>query len=80
MPTRSALQLSRSAPAKISLALAVCSFTNMVSGRVVKGSPDALTALSSLCAPLCVTTIGALSAHTTPRFSSPCFTHPLHCD
>ena len=62
VPTRSARQLSRSAPAKISLALAVCSFTRMVSGRLVSGSPTALTALSSLSAPLCVTTIGALSA------------------
>lgn len=63
VPTSSALQLSRKAPAKISLALAVCSFTRMVRGRVVSGSPTAVTALSSLIAPVCVTTMGALSAH-----------------
>lgn len=62
VPTRSALQLSLKAPAKISLALAVCSFTRMVRGFDVSGSPTALTALSSLIAPVCVTTMGALSA------------------
>ena len=65
VPTSSALQLSRRAPAKISLALAVCSFTRMVRGRVVSGSPTALTALSSRFAPVCVTTMGALSAHSS---------------
>ena len=69
VPTSSALQLSRKAPAKISLALAVCSFTRMVRGRVVRGSPTALTALSSLNAPVCVTTMGALSARRMPNQS-----------
>lgn len=62
MPTSSARQLSRSAPAKISLALAVCSFTMSVRGEEVSGGPTALTARSSRRAPVSVTTTGAPSA------------------
>lgn len=58
----SARQLSCRAPAKISLALAVCSLTMMVSGTCVSGGPTARTALSSLRAPVSVTTTVAFPA------------------
>ncbi len=73
MPTRSARQLSWRAPAKISDAEAVCSLTMTVSGAAVSGGPSARTALSSLRAPVSVTTTVIPSAIAAEHSVTPLF-------
>mmetsp|Transcript_6017 Transcript_6017/g.14578 ORF Transcript_6017/g.14578 Transcript_6017/m.14578 type:complete len:422 (-) Transcript_6017:117-1382(-) len=76
LPTRTARQLSCSAPARISLALAVCSFTSSVSGTWLRGGPAAVTRSSGrVGGPLVITTVAPGSrnrrATSTPPVTRP---------